>query len=161
MLHTKNQLPRLPRTKLRSSSIWKKLRSSSIFKNIEVVLHNSSSWVKIRLHTENQLNGLPGSALKVSVVEGWGGFHSIMWSPQLRFRLELGCDNIFSENPHSPHSFFLKQFLFFYWTSVDLFENVNFANIWLEIADKIISQTWSTIKIPLERSDNMLRPWLS
>ena len=71
MLHTKNQLPRLPRTKLRSSSIEKKLRSSSIFKNIEVVFHNSSSWVKIRLHTKNQLPGLPGSALKVYV--GWGG----------------------------------------------------------------------------------------
>ena len=51
MLHTKNQLPRLPRTKL---------RSSYIFKNIKV---------KIRLHTENQLPGLPGSALKVCV--GW------------------------------------------------------------------------------------------
>ena len=25
---------------------------------------------------------------------GGGGFHSIMWSPQLRFVLELGCDNI-------------------------------------------------------------------
>ena len=44
------------------------MRSSSIFKNIEVVFHISSSWVKIRLHTENQLPGLPGSALKVSVV---------------------------------------------------------------------------------------------
>ena len=36
-------------------------------------LHISSSWVKIRLHTENQLPGLSGSALKVSVggvVEG-------------------------------------------------------------------------------------------
>ena len=28
-------------------------------------LHISSCWVKIRLHTENQLPGLPGSALKV------------------------------------------------------------------------------------------------
>ena len=28
-------------------------------------LHISSSWVKIRLHTENQLPGLPGSGLKV------------------------------------------------------------------------------------------------
>ena len=26
---------------------------------------------------------------------GWGGFHSIMWSPQLRFVLGLGCDNIY------------------------------------------------------------------
>jgi hypothetical protein len=95
MLHTKNLFPRLPRTKLRSSSIWKKLRSSSIKQNIEVIFHNSSSWVKIRLHTENQLPGSPGSALKVCVVGWWGGggFHSIMWSPQLRLGLELGCDN--------------------------------------------------------------------
>ena len=35
-------------------------------------LHISSSWVKIRLHTENQLPGLPGSALKV-VLGGWVG----------------------------------------------------------------------------------------
>ena len=56
---TENQLPGLPRSKLRSSSIWKKLRSSSIFKNIEFVFHISSSWVKIRLHTENQRLGLP------------------------------------------------------------------------------------------------------
>ena len=34
--------------------------------------HISSSWVKIRLHTENQPPRLSGSALKVSVV-GWGG----------------------------------------------------------------------------------------
>jgi hypothetical protein len=33
-------------------------------------LHISSSWVKIRSHTENQLPRLPGSALKVPVV-GW------------------------------------------------------------------------------------------
>ena len=46
------------------------IRSSFIFKNIEVVFHNSSSWVKIRLHTENQLPGLPGSALTVCEVVG-------------------------------------------------------------------------------------------
>ena len=43
-------------------------------------LHISSSWVKIRLHTENQLPGLPGSALKVSV--GWGrggGSGGVVW----------------------------------------------------------------------------------
>ena len=37
-------------------------------------LHISSSWVKIRLHTENQLPRLPGSTLKVVVwwwVGGW------------------------------------------------------------------------------------------
>ena len=31
-------------------------------------LYISSSWVKIRLHTENHLPGLPGSALKVCLV---------------------------------------------------------------------------------------------
>jgi hypothetical protein len=40
-------------------------------------LHISSSWVKIRLHTENQLPGLSGSALKVWLGwvggVGWGG----------------------------------------------------------------------------------------
>ena len=36
-------------------------------------LHISSSWVKIRLHTKNQLPGLSGSALKVSLGGGWGG----------------------------------------------------------------------------------------
>ena len=46
------------------------------------------------MHTENQLHILPGSDLKVCVVGGGGGgFHCIMWSPQLRFVLELGCDN--------------------------------------------------------------------
>ena len=35
-------------------------------------LHISSSWVNIRFHTENQLPGLPGSALKVVLV-GVGG----------------------------------------------------------------------------------------
>jgi hypothetical protein len=37
---------------------------SSIFKNIQVVFHISSSWVKIRLH-KNQLPMLFGSALNV------------------------------------------------------------------------------------------------
>ncbi len=39
-------------------------------------LHISSSWVKIRLHTENHLPGLPGSALKVCLV---GGVAQDMW----------------------------------------------------------------------------------
>jgi hypothetical protein len=55
----------------------------------------------MRLHTENQLPGLPESAFSVCVgwvVVGWsggggGGFRSLMWSPQLCFVLELGCDN--------------------------------------------------------------------
>ena len=33
----------------------------------------SSSWVNIRLHTENQLYTLPGSALKVCVGGWWVG----------------------------------------------------------------------------------------
>jgi hypothetical protein len=37
---------------------------------MEVVFHDSSCWVKIRLHTENQLRVLPGSALRSF---GWGG----------------------------------------------------------------------------------------
>ena len=39
----------------------------------------SSSWVKMRLHTENQLPMLPGSAFKVS--------------HKLRIGWKLGCDN--------------------------------------------------------------------
>ena len=38
-------------------------------------LHISSSSVKIRLYTENQLPRLPGSALKVPVVGGWVPTH--------------------------------------------------------------------------------------
>jgi hypothetical protein len=34
-------------------------------KTVEVVFHISSSWVKIRLHTKNQLPKLPGTALNV------------------------------------------------------------------------------------------------
>jgi hypothetical protein len=47
------------------------LRSSSIFKNIELVFHNSYSWVKIRFHTENQLPFVWGGGRVVVV--GWGG----------------------------------------------------------------------------------------
>jgi hypothetical protein len=49
--------------KLKSSSVFylvkKKLRSSSLFKKNEVIFHISSSWVKIRFHTKNQLPRLP------------------------------------------------------------------------------------------------------
>ena len=50
---------------LRSSTIFKRIRLSSIWKNIEVTFHISTSWVKIRLHTKNNLLMLSGSALKV------------------------------------------------------------------------------------------------
>jgi hypothetical protein len=68
------------------------LRSSSNF-----FLGRISSWVKIRLHTENQLARLSGSALKVLWVGWWlcgvvvgGGLHSIMGSHQLCFWVEVG-----------------------------------------------------------------------
>ena len=52
------------------------MRSSSIFKNIEVVFHITSSWVRIRLHTKNQLPKLSGSGFKCNhiVVVWWCGF---------------------------------------------------------------------------------------
>jgi hypothetical protein len=77
----------------------KKMRSSSIFKNIKVVFHISSSWVKIKLHTENQLPGLPGGALTVCVGWGGGGVVMVVGSTALCghtnfvFGLKLGCDN--------------------------------------------------------------------
>jgi hypothetical protein len=64
------------------SSIFKILRSSSIFqknevvfhlKNIEVVFLVSSSLVRIRLHTKNQLPRLPGSCLKCNHIVVWCG----------------------------------------------------------------------------------------
>ena len=36
-------------------------------------LYISSSWDRIRLHTENELLRLSGGALTVYVVGGWGG----------------------------------------------------------------------------------------
>ena len=77
-----------PCLRLTPSSIQKKIRSSSIKKNIVVVFHNSSSWAKIRLHTENQLHGLPGSALKVSVGGGGVG-QPITLSIPTRVEVEL------------------------------------------------------------------------
>ena len=58
-------------------------------------LHISSSWVKTRLDTENQLPRSSGSALKVCVVGWGGGFHLIMWSHQLRIGLKLKLKSLF------------------------------------------------------------------
>ena len=78
IFHFQKYWVRLPFSKkMRSSSIKKKLRSSSIFKNIEVVFLISSIWVKVRLHTENQLPKLSRTALIVmgpSVWWWWSGF---------------------------------------------------------------------------------------
>ena len=48
---------------------------------IPIFSYNLPSLVEIRLHTENQLHRLPGSALKVSVVVGWGGVVVGWWLP--------------------------------------------------------------------------------
>jgi hypothetical protein len=69
------------------------LRSSSFFIFFNVVFHSFggrlSSWIKIRLNTENQLTVLPRSALKVSV-DGWvvwcGPTHYFV-NPNLELRL--------------------------------------------------------------------------
>ena len=55
------------------------------------LLHNSSSWVKIRLPTENQLPRVPQSALTVP----GGGVGSYLVSSQAptHVEVELGCDN--------------------------------------------------------------------
>ena len=53
-------------TKLRKSE------PSSVSACYTIFLHETSSWFEIRLHTENQLPGYPGSGLKVSVVVGGG-----------------------------------------------------------------------------------------
>jgi hypothetical protein len=72
------------------------LRLSSIFFGVCL-----SCWVKVWLHTENQLPGLPGSALRVAHQQhgvswvGWGGgggpTHYVVATTQVE--VELGCDN--------------------------------------------------------------------
>ena len=46
--------------------------------NPQFFLHFVSSWVKIRLHTENQLPMLSGSALKVKLGGGVGGVDQLI-----------------------------------------------------------------------------------
>jgi hypothetical protein len=63
------------------------------------LLHISSSWVNIRLHTENQLPRLPGSALKVP--GGGGGVvgsYPLLSQAPTPVEVELGCDNMCSIN---------------------------------------------------------------
>ena len=50
-----------------------------------------SSWVKIRLHTENQLPRLSGSALKVP--GWWVGSYPLLSQAPTPVEVELGCDN--------------------------------------------------------------------
>ena len=49
--------------------VFEKFRSSSIFMKIEVISHISSSWVKIKLHTRNQLPSLPRTAIILMKIE--------------------------------------------------------------------------------------------
>ena len=55
--------------------------------------HESSSWVKIGLHAENQLPGWSGSGLKVCVVGGWWVVTHNLVKPTLLVKVELGFDN--------------------------------------------------------------------
>ena len=50
--------------------------------DLHCFLHISSSWVKMRWHTENQLPGLPGSGLK-DWVGGVGGPTNYFVTPNL------------------------------------------------------------------------------
>ena len=54
-----------------SSSIYKKNEFVFHFQNIEVIFHISSSWIKIRLHTKNQLPRLPITKLRSSSWVAW------------------------------------------------------------------------------------------
>ena len=66
-----------------------------------IFLGRLSSWVKIRLHTENQLPMLPGSALKVPVwvvvVGGVVASYPLLSLTPTPVEVELGCDNIMSK----------------------------------------------------------------
>ena len=53
--------------------------------------HISSSWVKIRLYTENQLTRLPGNTLKVL---WWVGPYPLSSQTPTHVEVELGCDNL-------------------------------------------------------------------
>ena len=61
---------------------------------VEFFLHESSSWVKLGLHAENQLPGWSGSGLKVP--GGWWWWwvntHNLV-KPTLLVMVELGFDN--------------------------------------------------------------------
>ena len=86
-------------------SIWlnftisKKLRSSSIFENIEVVFHNSSSWVDIRLHAKHLCPRLFRTA-QIVMSGGVGGVVGVVvvfvltdnnTTPTKLFYVVLGC----------------------------------------------------------------------
>ena len=59
--------------KVGQKKIWVKKNLGQIF-----FVHESSSWVKIGLHAENQLPGWSGSGLKVTVLVGWVLTHNLV-----------------------------------------------------------------------------------
>ena len=54
-------------------------------------MHISATWVKIRLHTENQLPRLPGSALKVP--GGVVASYPLLSQAPTQVEVDLGGDN--------------------------------------------------------------------
>ena len=78
--------------------MWVKKKFGSTKNWVDFFLHESSSWVKIGLHAENQLPGWSGSGLKVFRwwwVGGGGGLHTHnRVKPTLLVMVELGFDKI-------------------------------------------------------------------
>ena len=74
---------------------------------VKFFLHESSSWVKIGLHAENQLPGWSGSGLKVCggwvVGGGWVLTHNRV-KPTLLVKVELGFDNNQVHSSVSQHN---------------------------------------------------------
>ena len=67
-------------------------RSSSIIFQVFILFFQTKIKVKIRLHTENQLPRLSGSALKVPVW-WWVGSYPLLSQAPTPVEVELGCDN--------------------------------------------------------------------
>ena len=68
-------------------------------------LHESSSWVKIGLHAENQLPGWSGTGLKVFRWWWVGGLHTHnRVKPTLLVKVELGFDNNQVNSSVSQHN---------------------------------------------------------
>ena len=78
---------------------------------VNFFLHESSSWVKLGLHAENQLPGWSGSGVKVCVVVV-GGFWPIIGSNQLywlRLSWVLTILQLCLNSLHLPHSNFSER----------------------------------------------------
>ena len=89
VFHFQKDWGRLPFSKnLGRLPFSKKLRSSSVFKNVDVVFHISSSWVKIRLHTKNQLPRLSRTAVIV-IIPGVGAATYNEWAATYKFSYRL------------------------------------------------------------------------